>query len=40
VEFAATTPLLLTRYARSRAGEKLATRFPASGKIYSAIGPR
>jgi gentisate 1,2-dioxygenase len=37
VDFAATTPLLLTRYARIRAGEKLATRFPASGEIYYVI---
>jgi gentisate 1,2-dioxygenase len=37
VDFAATTPLLLTRYARIRLGEKLVTRFPASGEIYYAI---
>jgi gentisate 1,2-dioxygenase len=40
LDFAATTPLLLTRYARIRAGEKLATRFPASGEIYYAIAGR
>jgi gentisate 1,2-dioxygenase len=37
LDFAATTPLLLTRYARIRAGEKLATRFAASGEIYYVI---
>ena len=40
VDFAATTPILLTRYARVRAGEKLATRFAASGEIYYAIAGR
>jgi gentisate 1,2-dioxygenase len=37
VDFAATTPLLLARYARIRAGEKLATRFPCSGEIHYVI---
>jgi gentisate 1,2-dioxygenase len=40
VDFAATTPLLLARYARIRAGEKLATRFVASGEIYYVIAGR
>ena len=40
VDFPATTPLLLTRYARIRAGEKLATRFVASGEIYYVIAGR
>src|SRR5207249_8175405 len=34
---AATTPLILARYARLRAGESLATRFEASGEIYYVI---
>src|SRR5213594_2324396 len=33
----ATTPLILARYARIRAGESLATRFEASGEIYYAV---
>jgi len=33
----ATTPLILTRYARIRAGQSLATRFEASGEIYYVI---
>lgn len=33
----ATTPLILARYARIRAGEKLSTRFAASGEIYYVI---
>ena len=33
----ATTPLILARYARIRAGESLATRFEASGEIYYVI---
>jgi gentisate 1,2-dioxygenase len=37
LEFPATTPLILARYARIRAGERLATRFAASGQIYYAI---
>ena len=32
--FPATTPLMLTRYARIRAGERLSTRFKASGELY------
>lgn len=32
--FPATTPLILARYARIRPGEKLETRFVASGEIY------
>ncbi len=32
--FEATTPLMLTRYARIRAGERLTTRFKASGELY------
>ena len=40
VDFAATTPLLLARYARVRAGAKLATRFAASGEIYYVIAGR
>ena len=32
--FPATTPLMLTRYARVRAGERLTTRFKASGELY------
>jgi gentisate 1,2-dioxygenase len=35
--FPATTPLILARYARIRAGEKLATRFASSGDIYYVI---
>jgi gentisate 1,2-dioxygenase len=37
VDFAATTPLLLARYARIRAGEKLVSRFPCSGEIHYVI---
>src|SRR5262245_35541390 len=33
----ATTPLILTRYARIRAGQSLTTRFEASGEIYYVI---
>ena len=33
----ATTPLILTSYARIRAGQSLATRFEASGEIYYVI---
>lgn len=33
----ATTPLMLARYARIRAGERLAGRFRASGEMYYAI---
>lgn len=40
VDFAATTPLLLARYARVRAGEKLVTCFPASGEIYYVLAGR
>jgi len=36
----ATTPLILARYARLRAGERLATRFEASGEIYYVIAGR
>ena len=37
--FPATTPLVLARYARIRAGERLATRFEASGvMVYAMIG--
>jgi gentisate 1,2-dioxygenase len=32
--FPATTPLMLTRYARIRAGERLTSRFKASGELY------
>src|SRR5688572_9274932 len=35
--FPATTPLILARYARIRAGEKLSTRFAASGELYYVI---
>jgi gentisate 1,2-dioxygenase len=37
LDFPATTPLILARYARIRAGERLGTRFAASGQIYYAI---
>ncbi len=40
LEFPATTPLILARYARIRAGETLTTRFTASGEIYYAMGGR
>jgi gentisate 1,2-dioxygenase len=36
-EFPATTPLILTRYLRIRAGESLATRLKASGELYYVI---
>jgi gentisate 1,2-dioxygenase len=38
LDFAATTPLILARYARIRAGETLPTRFVASGELYYVIG--
>jgi gentisate 1,2-dioxygenase len=34
LDYPATTPLILTAYARIRAGEKLATRFKGSGELY------
>lgn len=34
LEFPATTPLILSRYARIRAGESLRTAFVASGELY------
>src|SRR5215470_9495389 len=37
IEAPATTPLVLARYARIRAGETLTTRFTASGEIYYVI---
>ena len=37
LEFPATTPLIMTYYARMRAGERLATRFKASGELYYVI---
>lgn len=37
IDFPATTPLILARYGRIRAGETLTTRFTASGEIYYAI---
>jgi gentisate 1,2-dioxygenase len=37
IDFPVTTPLILARYARIRAGESLTTRFAASGEIYYAI---
>ena len=36
-EFPATTPLIMTRYLRIRAGERLSTRFKASGELYYVI---
>jgi gentisate 1,2-dioxygenase len=36
-EFPATTPLILTRYLRIRAGDELATRLKASGELYYVI---
>ena len=36
-EFPATTPLILTRYLRIRAGDTLATRLKASGELYYVI---
>ena len=37
IGFPATVPLALARYARIRAGERLATRFAASGALYYVI---
>jgi len=37
IDFPATTPLMLARYARIRGGERLMTRFAASGEIYYVI---
>src|SRR5260370_8350858 len=37
LDFPATTPLILARYARIRAGERLATRFAATAHISSPI---
>jgi len=37
LEFPATTPLIMTYYARMRPGERLATRFKASGELYYVI---
>jgi gentisate 1,2-dioxygenase len=37
IDFPATTPLILARYAKIRAGETLTTRFTASGEIYYVI---
>ena len=37
IGFPATAPLALARYARIRAGERLATRFAASGALYYVI---
>ena len=36
-EFPATTPLILTSYLRIRAGDRLSTRFKASGELYYVI---
>jgi gentisate 1,2-dioxygenase len=36
-DFPATTPLILTRYLRIRAGDTLATQFKASGELYYVI---
>jgi gentisate 1,2-dioxygenase len=36
-DFPATTPLILTRYLRIRAGDRLATRLKASGELYHVI---
>lgn len=36
-DYPATTPLILARYAKIRAGENLASRFKASGEIYYVI---
>ena len=36
-EFPATTPLILTRYLRIRAGDRLSTRLKASGELYYVI---
>jgi gentisate 1,2-dioxygenase len=40
LEFPATTPLILTCYARIRAGERLTTRFKASGELYYVLRGR
>jgi gentisate 1,2-dioxygenase len=40
LEFPATTPLMLTCYARIRAGERLTTRFKASGELYYVLRGR
>lgn len=37
IDFPATTPLILARYARIRRGERLTTRFAASGEIHHVI---
>ncbi|MGH6914279.1 MAG: hypothetical protein ACREH3_11310, partial [Geminicoccales bacterium] len=37
IDFAATTPLMLTRYVRIRAGDRLALRLKASGELYYVI---
>ncbi len=37
LDFPATTPLILARFGRIRAGERLDTRFRASGEIYHVI---
>lgn len=37
IDFPATTPLILARYARIRAGDELITRFTASGEIFYVI---
>ncbi|HEX5078969.1 MAG TPA: hypothetical protein VFV80_07420 [Geminicoccaceae bacterium] len=37
IEFPATTPLILTRYLRVRAGERLSTRLKASAELYYVI---
>ena len=37
LDFPATTPLILSRYARIRAGESLHTAFAASGELYYVI---
>ncbi|HSA79180.1 MAG TPA: cupin domain-containing protein [Geminicoccaceae bacterium] len=40
LRFPATTPLMLTCYARIRAGERLTTRFKASGELYYVLRGR
>jgi gentisate 1,2-dioxygenase len=37
IDFPVTTPLILTRYVRLRAGDALTTRFKASGELYYVI---
>jgi gentisate 1,2-dioxygenase len=37
IDFPATTPLILTRYLRIRAGDRLSTRLKASGELYYVI---